>query len=133
MERAGRFLAKLKLSDPISGDELACAAWKAVVGERLAQHARATTLVRGKLIVETEDRIWQQQLFFLRSQILAKIDQVLGNGIVNDLEFRIATSRRPPQMATALDAKAPSLDEAESIADAALRVVYKNARKKAVG
>ncbi len=52
-------------------------------------------------MVEAEDAIWQKQLFHLRFDILAKLTEVLGSGIVTDLEFRIATAapRRPPQSA----------------------------------
>ncbi len=38
MERAGRTLAKLKLSGKISSEELACAAWLAAIGQRIASH-----------------------------------------------------------------------------------------------
>jgi predicted nucleic acid-binding Zn ribbon protein len=133
MERAARSLAKLKLSDKVSPEELAHAAWVAAVGERLAERARPGALVRGKLIVEAEDSVWQQQLFFLRSQILDKIEKVVGKGLITDLEFRIAARRRPAQMASNLDSKPRLEDEADAIADPALRIIYKQARKKAAG
>ena len=47
MERAGKALAKLKLSDAISPDQLAFAAWPAAVGKRIAVHACPKALVRG--------------------------------------------------------------------------------------
>ena len=130
MERAGKTLAKLKLSDAISSEELARAAWPVAVGKRIAVHAAAKSLVRGSLIVEVEDAIWQKQLFHLRGQILAKIRQVLGDSVVTGVEFRIATPRRPPQPAQTLSSKAP-LDEADTIQDPVLRIVYQQARKKA--
>src|SRR6266853_296344 len=55
MERAGKSLAKLKLSGRIADEDLARAAWPAAVGKRLATHATATALVRGRLVVEVED------------------------------------------------------------------------------
>jgi predicted nucleic acid-binding Zn ribbon protein len=130
MERAGKSLAKLKLSDAISQDDLARAAWPAAVGKRIAVHAAAKSLVRGSLIVEVEDGIWQKQLFYLRFQILAKLQEVLGAGVITDVEFRIATPRRPPQPALSLnDSKAT--DDADGISDPGMRMVYKQARKKA--
>lgn len=130
MERAGKSLAKLKLPDAISPDDLARAAWPAAVGKRIAVHAAPKALVRGSLIVEVEDGIWQKQLFSLRFQILAKLQEVVGAGIITDVEFRIATPRRPPQPALNLnEAKEP--DEADRIADPGLRMIYKQARKKA--
>ena len=133
MERAGRSLAKLKLSGNICGDEIALAAWPAAVGTRIARHARAIALVRGNLVVEVEDGIWQRQLFHLRSQILRKIHEVLGDATVTDVEFRIATPRRPPQRAQALTPANADADDADRIADPVLRVVYRQARKKAAG
>src|SRR5579862_8055940 len=130
MERAGKSLAKLKLPDAISPDDLARAAWPAAVGRRIAVHAAPKALVRGSLIVEVEDGIWQKQLFSLRFQILAKLQEVVGAGIITDVEFRIATPRRPPQPALNLNEAKP-LDEADRIADPGLRMIYKQARKKA--
>ena len=130
MERAGKSLAKLKLSGAVSPDELACAAWPAAVGKRLASHATAKSLVRGSLIVEVEDAIWQKQLFHLRFDILAKLHGIVGAGLITDVEFRIATPRRPPQPAQSLRASRPP-DEADGIPDPVMRILYKQARKKA--
>jgi hypothetical protein len=130
MERAAKSLAKLMLSDAISTDDLACAAWTAAVGKRLAAHASATTLVRGSLIVEVDDAVWQKQLFHLRLPILAKLSEVLGAGIIRDVEFRIAKQRRPPQVARRLN-ESKAFDEADGIEDPGMRRVYKQARKKA--
>ena len=130
MERAGKSLSKLKLSDAIAPEDLARGAWLAAVGKRIASHASAKSLVRGSLIVETEDAIWQQQLFHLRLPILAKLSELLGAGIIRDVEFRIATPRRPPQPAKRLNESKPT-DEANGIPDPGMRIVYKQARKKA--
>jgi predicted nucleic acid-binding Zn ribbon protein len=130
MERAGKSLAKLKLGDAVSQEDLACAAWPAAVGVRIARHATAKSLVRGNLIVEVEDAIWQKQLFHLRFQIIPKLAQIVGDGIIRDVEFRIAMRRRPPQPAAKLRPNDPP-DEADSIEDPVLRMVYKQARKKA--
>ena len=132
MERAGKSLAKLKLSDAISADQLAFAAWPAAVGKRIAMHACPKALVRGSLVVEADDAIWQKQLFHLRFDILAKLAEVLGNGIITDVEFRIAagTPRRPPQSARS-HAETVLADEADGIQDPGMRILYKQARKKA--
>ncbi len=131
MERAGKALAKLKFSAAISPDQLAFAAWPAAVGKRIAGHACPMALVRGSLVVEAEDRIWQQQLFHLRFDILAKLTEVLGSGIVTDLEFRIAATapRRPPQSAQT-HGEALTADDADSIQDPVMRILYKQARAR---
>jgi hypothetical protein len=131
MERAGKILAKSKNHDTISPEELARAAWLATVGKRIAAKASPKGLVRGSLIVEVEDAIWQKQLFHLRYDILAKLTSVIGSGVVTGLEFRIATPRRPPQAAES-HGKAASLDEADGIEDPVFRILYKQARSIAV-
>lgn len=128
MERAARSLAKMKSSGQISAGELACAAWPVAVGETITRHSAAISLVRDKLVIEVEDAIWQKQLFHLQTQILHRLHAVLGPGLIADLEFRIAQQRRPPQRETLL---AESLDESDRIEDPVLRIVYKQARKRA--
>jgi hypothetical protein len=132
MERAGKALAKPKFSDAISPDQLAFAAWPAAVGKRIAVHACPKALVRGSLVIEAEDAIWQKQLFHLRFDILAKLTEVLGSGIVTDLEFRVARSvpRRPPQSAQSHSETVPA-DEADGIKDPVMRILYKQARTRA--
>lgn len=132
MERAGKALAKLKISDAIAPEQLAFAAWPTAVGKRIALHARPKALVRGSLVIETDDAIWQKQLFHLRLDILAKLTQVLGAGLVTDVEFRLppAAARRPPQMAQSNTETVPA-DEADRIEDPVMRIVYKQARTRA--
>ena len=132
MERASKSLSKLKLSEKMSGEEVARAAWPGIVGHRLARHATATALVRDRLVVEVEDAIWQKQLFHLRFQILEKVQEVLGGELVRDIEFRIGTPKRPPQVAQTLASRSPAApDDAEGIKDPVLRILYKQSRKKA--
>lgn len=130
MERAGKFLTKLKLESAVSHQELACSAWPAAVGRRIALHAAPKALVRSRLVVEVDDVVWQKQLFQLRIPILAKLREHLGEGIVNELEFRVAVPRRPPQAAQSLSPSKPA-DEADGISDPVMRILYKQARKKA--
>ena len=135
MERAGRTLARLKLSDKISSEELACAAWPVAIGPRIASHATAIGLVRGNLVVECDDSVWQRHLFHLKPQILRKIYEVLDTSTVTDVEFRVAgPRRRPPQIAdTRVTAIPGQTDEADSIADAGLRIIYRQSKKRAAG
>lgn len=131
MERVAKSLARLKLSEAISTEDLARAAWPAAVGKRIASHATAKSMVRDSLIVEVEDAVWRKNLFQLRFQILGKLSEILGSGVVQDVEFRVPTTlRRPPQPARRLNETAAA-DEADGIDDPGMRIVYKQARKKA--
>lgn len=129
MERAGKSLGKL--SEDISPLELARSAWPAAVGKRIAQHAVVINLVRDRLVVEVDDAVWQKQLFHLRFQILPKVREMLGEGVVADLEFRVAGPRRPPQAAAQLRETLLANDESDQIEDPVLRRVYRQAKRKA--
>jgi hypothetical protein len=130
MERASKLIRGLRLpGDVISPEELACAAWPQAVGKKIAANTRAVRMVRARLIVEVEDKVWQRQLFTLSRHILGNLERSLGYNLVEDLEFRIVPRRREPQRAAA---PVPALmDEADSIADPVLRDIYKASRKKA--
>jgi len=131
MERASKLIRGLRLSgDVITPEQLCCAAWSEAVGRKIAAHTRPAKLVRTRLVVEVEDRIWQRQLFGLTPHILSNLDKTLGRGLVEDLEFRIVPRRREPMVARQA---VPALvaDDANAIADPVMRGLYKLSRKKA--
>jgi predicted nucleic acid-binding Zn ribbon protein len=123
MERVGRVVGKLKVT---TDEQLAQAAWPQAVGKKIASHTAPVSLIRNRLVVEVEDAVWQRQLFTLRGQILARIEQVMGRFMVEELEFRIAIPRRAPQREERL-----SGDDADAIHDPVLRNLYKAARRRA--
>jgi predicted nucleic acid-binding Zn ribbon protein len=128
MERASKVLGKLNLPQgAVDPEIIVCAAWAGAVGKKVAAHTRAARLVRSHLIVEVEDSVWQRQLFVLRSQIRRKIDESIGAGVVEDIEFRVAPRRLGPQLAQHSTA---ARDDADGIADPVLRNIYKASRKR---
>lgn len=127
MERAAKLLTRMRLADCVTPAEVAVAAWPAAVGKKIACHTRAVSVVRGKLIVEVEDYIWQSQLWALRSQIVANLASIAGEGIVSDLDLRLTIPKRAPQR-EAVPVRAP--DEADSIADPVLSRLYKLNRQR---
>jgi hypothetical protein len=132
MERASKLIRGLRLpGDTLSGEELACAVWPQAVGKKVAPHARAARLVRTRLIVEVEDVTWQRQLNSLSRHILWNLERILGQGLVDALEFRVVPRRIEPQRAVE---SAPALfaDDADAIADPVMRTIYRAARNKAL-
>ena len=132
MERASKLIRGMKLpSGMLSGEELACAVWPQAVGRKIAAHTRAARMVRTRLVIEVEDITWQRQLNALSRQIVWNLEQMIGKGVVDDLEFRIIPRRREPQRAMAA---APALfqDDSADIADPMMRSIYRAARKKAL-
>ena len=124
MERAGRLIGKLKLSPSMADPETrARAAWKLAAGKKIAEHTRAAALVRGTLVVEVEDYVWQQNLTTLSKFLLRNLATALGETLVTDLDFRPMPRRRMPQ-------RAQTARPAEGIEDPVLEMLYKQARKK---
>jgi hypothetical protein len=124
MKQAGRFLVTLdNLRQSCDAGDIVCAAWKGAVGKKVAEHTRASKLVRDKLVVEVEDWLWQRNLMGLSRQILSNLEKAVGPGIVGDLEFRIVPRRREPQIATS-----SMSDEASGITDPGLRRIYRRRR-----
>ncbi|HEV1284489.1 MAG TPA: DUF721 domain-containing protein [Bryobacteraceae bacterium] len=122
MERAGRLIGKLKLD--VDDPELrARAAWKVAAGKKIAEHTRAVALVRGSLVVEVEDQIWQRQLKTLSGFLLRNLEKALGEALVTDVDFRPMPRRREPQ-------RAERARGTEDVQDPVLDLLYRQSRKK---
>jgi predicted nucleic acid-binding Zn ribbon protein len=122
MERAGRLIGKLKLK--VDDPELrACAAWKVAAGKKIAEHTRAVRLVRGSLVVEVGDPVWQRQLRTLCGFLLKNLEKALGEALVTDIDFRPMPKRREPQ-------RAERTRGSEDVADPVLDMLYRQSRKK---
>lgn len=131
MDKALRLIAKLK-NDLVPEEELLRAAWKVAVGPRLESHARFRELIRDRVVIDVDDRIWQAQLTTLREQILDKLARVVGSRTVKQIEFRIAIPRKAPQSAGAEEFRLLPQDvEANKIADPYLRRMYLNSKRRA--
>jgi predicted nucleic acid-binding Zn ribbon protein len=122
MERAGRLIGKLKLD--VDDPELrARAAWRVAAGKKIAEHTRAVALVRGSLVVEVEDQIWQRQLKTLSGFLVRNLEKALGEALVTDIDFRPMPKRRAPQ-------RAERARGSEDVLDPVLDVLYRQSRKK---
>lgn len=137
MERAGKVIANWKAGRAcVALEDLSQAAWRAAVGDKIARHTVGVNLVRQHLIVQVEDQMWKTQLWSLRGQILGKLAEVLGRGVVEDVEFRVGRRRIGPGREESLpDGRRTgtvTVDEADSISDPGLKAIYKRARRKAL-
>jgi predicted nucleic acid-binding Zn ribbon protein len=122
MERAGRLIGKLKLN--VDDPELrARAAWTVAAGKKIARHTRATALVRGKLLVEVEDPIWQRQLKTLSEALVRNLEKALGEALVTDIDFRPMPRRIEPQ-------RAERARGSEDVEDPVLDMLYRQSRKR---
>ncbi len=124
MERAGRLIGKMKLSPALVDPEArARAAWAVAAGKKVAEHSRATTLVRGALIVEVEDVVWQRQLNSVRHFLIRNLREILGEETVTEIDFRPMPRRIAPQRA---EAARPD----DGIQDPVMGLLYRISKKR---
>ena len=124
MQRAASLLGKVKM--PAGSDSLeerAKAAWRVAAGPKIEKHTIAATLVRGTLVIEVGDITWQRQLYTLRHFLLKNLEQVLGEKVITDLDFRPMPPRRKPMREEAPRPK-------HGIADPVMSLLYQQSLKK---
>jgi Dna[CI] antecedent, DciA len=128
MERAGRLIGKMKVSPGVTDPETrAQAAWPVAAGKKIAEKTRPTNLVRGTLVVEVEDIVWQRQLNTLRHFLLRNLHKELGEALVTEIDFRPMPRRLAPQRA---ETARPIAGITEGIQDPVLGMLYRQSQKK---
>jgi predicted nucleic acid-binding Zn ribbon protein len=65
------------------------ARWPELVGATLAAHCRPLSLVRGVLVVAVDHTAWAAQLRWLEADVLRRLEERLGTGVVTVLEVRV--------------------------------------------
>jgi predicted nucleic acid-binding Zn ribbon protein len=109
------------LADP---ETRARAAWTLAAGKNIARHTLASALVRGTLVVEVEDFLWQKQLNTLRHFLLDNLKEALGEALVTEIDFRPMPPRKKPQRADSARAKA------DGIEDPVMAMLYRQSKKQ---
>ena len=113
----------------------AIAAWKRAAGSGLRNHAGPLCLEGKTLVVAVADAVWQKQLGAMKGQLLFRINAILGQPLVSQIDLRIdpriSNTRPSPRSETkehVLD-KVPLelFSAASSIKDKQLRQVFLNA------
>lgn len=59
--------------------------WPTIVGKEIANHAQPTHLSRGRLEVSCDHDVWRAELQFLKPELLARLTEALGEGVVKDI------------------------------------------------
>jgi hypothetical protein len=110
----------------------AIAAWKRAAGSGLRNHAAPLRLEGKTLVVAVADAVWQKQLGAMKGQLLFRINAILGQPLVSQIDLRIdpriANTRPSPRSET----KGQVLDKvplelfsaASAIKDKQLRQVF---------
>jgi predicted nucleic acid-binding Zn ribbon protein len=65
--------------------------WDNAVGETIAKNARPAAFKGKLLLVEVSSSTWMHQLQFLKTEIIAKINNAFGKEAVEEIKFKIGT------------------------------------------
>ncbi len=63
--------------------------WDGIVGDVIAQNARPAAFKGKILLVHVTNSTWIHQLQFLKKEMIAKLNDALGNALIDDLKFKI--------------------------------------------
>jgi len=112
--------------------------WDEAVGGKIASHAQPATFREGTLTLNVDSAPWLQQLTYLKKDLLAKVNEALGEELVKELQLKSGKVRSaPPPTKQAPKRRKLSEDEqtwikeqAESVSDPGLRAVFENLIRK---
>jgi len=133
-----RLLPKLLRANPELAVKLA---WARAAGTGLRRQAVPLRLDRGTFIVSVADAIWQKQLQSMSAELIFRLNNLLGQRIVDELIFRInptAVSHAQAEAEQSLPEVAPApaptelLFAAGSIADQELRARFIRAAENCI-
>lgn len=60
--------------------------WNEAVGPEIAARTQPESFRRGSLLVKTASAAWQNELMFLKADILAKLNALLGQTLIKELK-----------------------------------------------
>jgi len=63
--------------------------WADVVGPSIAAHSRPLSLTRGTLAIAVDEPGWATQLTYLEADLLRRLDEALGAGVVTRVAVRV--------------------------------------------
>lgn len=62
--------------------------WEQIVGEQIAKVTTATRITKGVLFVKVKTSTWRNELTIRKPEIVKKINDTIGEEIVNDIKFQ---------------------------------------------
>jgi predicted nucleic acid-binding Zn ribbon protein len=81
-----RVVGQLGLEQDLQGWR-AVHAWPAVVGPRIARHARCVWFGEGTLRVEVESAPWMHELTYLERELKERLNQHMGESCIRAIRF----------------------------------------------
>lgn len=68
--------------------------WNEAVGESIALHTKPIKVYDGRLTVLVESSSWTQELTFLKSGIMEKLNSTIGKEVIKDIYFKIGEIKK---------------------------------------
>ncbi len=62
--------------------------WNALVGEHVARNSVPVRVENGVLYVSAKNSVWRQELSMQKPQILNKIEERFGKGVIRDIRIQ---------------------------------------------
>jgi predicted nucleic acid-binding Zn ribbon protein len=62
--------------------------WAHIVGEEIAEHTTIESYDNNSLVVRASSTAWATQLLILRSSILRRIDEEVGQGVIQEITVK---------------------------------------------
>jgi hypothetical protein len=100
------------------------AAWKEIVGEAIAGQTQPRAVRNRILFIDVSHSTWVQQLQFLKSTLLEKINAFLGEPEIQDIRFRLGkisspthTARSKPHVWQEEDLSGTTLNRIEALVE----------------
>src|SRR5262245_31405842 len=112
--------------------------WAEALGDRIGSRAVPLRLTRGELLVAVPDAVWRQELSLLAPEIVARLNERLGEPIVQRLRFVAAAAapdlkpaprRRLRSQSAATGSAPPSIDVATAVGTALADLWRSRARR----
>lgn len=69
--------------------------WEELVGPSVASNVRPVSLRETTLVVATESPAWATQVSFIGADLVARINDVLGSGVLTAVEARVRPRSAP--------------------------------------
>jgi len=63
--------------------------WQSAVGDQIGENTNPAVFKGSLLIVNATSSAWVQQLWFLKEEIVRKVNQALGEDLITEIKFRI--------------------------------------------
>lgn len=67
---------------------MALLCWDEVVGRDISSHTEPSSIRKGTLFVDTDSAVWAQELSYMKSELIDKLNEKAGKEVVVNIRFK---------------------------------------------